>query len=49
MPGIIIPMGSGDIRVYSRGERTVRWKLGQEDYALLVEYARSDSDRQGKR
>ncbi len=45
MPGIIIPMGSGKVRVYSRGERTVRWKLGQEDYARLVEYARSDGPR----
>ncbi len=45
MPGIIIPMGSGDVHVYSRAERTVRWKLGQEDYARLVEYARSDRQR----
>ncbi|MFA6543755.1 MAG: hypothetical protein WCS99_04970 [Limisphaerales bacterium] len=39
MPGIVIAMGSGDIRTYSRAERTVRWKLGQEDYLRLVEYA----------
>ncbi len=42
MPGIVIPMGSDDIRTYSRAERTVRWKLGQEDYLRLVEYARSE-------
>jgi hypothetical protein len=42
MPGIVIPMGSGDIRTYSRAERTVRWKLGQEDYLRLVEYARDE-------
>ncbi|MFA6563001.1 MAG: hypothetical protein WCV00_13910 [Verrucomicrobiia bacterium] len=40
MPGIVIPMGAGDIKTYSRAERTVRWKLGQEDYLRLVEYAR---------
>jgi len=40
MPGVVIAMGSGDIRTYSRAERTVRWKLGQEDYLRLVEYAR---------
>ncbi|MEK7677559.1 MAG: hypothetical protein AAB676_17155 [Verrucomicrobiota bacterium] len=43
MPGVVIAMGSGDIRTYSRAERTVRWKLGQEDYLRLVEYARSRS------
>jgi hypothetical protein len=42
MPGIVIPMGSGEIRTYSRAERTIRWKLGQEDYLRLVEYARSE-------
>jgi hypothetical protein len=42
MPGIVIPMGSGEIRTYSRAERTVRWKLAQEDYLRLVEYARSE-------
>ena len=42
MPGVVIPMGSGDIRTYSRGERTVRWKLDQEDYLRLVEYAREE-------
>ena len=41
MPGVVIPMGSGEIRTYSRAQRTVRWKLGQEDYLRLVEYARS--------
>lgn len=39
MPGIVIAMDSGDIRTYSRAERTVRWKLGQEDYLRLIEYA----------
>jgi hypothetical protein len=43
MPGIVIPMGSGDIRTYSRAERATRWKLGQEDYLRLVEYARGTS------
>lgn len=36
------PLGSGDIRTCSRAERTVRWKLGQEDYLRLVEYAREE-------
>ena len=40
MPGIVIPMGSGPIRTYSRAERTVRWKGRQEDFLRLVEYAR---------
>jgi hypothetical protein len=40
MPGIVIPMGAGSVKTYSRAERTVRWKLGQEDYLRLVEYAR---------
>lgn len=40
MPGVVIPMGVGDIKTYSRAERTVRWKLGQEDYLWLVEHAR---------
>lgn len=43
MPGIVIPMGSGEIRTYSRAERTVRWKLGQEEYLRLIEYARTDA------
>lgn len=43
MPGIVIPMGSGEIRPYPRGQRVARWKLGQEDYLRLVEYARSAS------
>jgi hypothetical protein len=42
VPGIVIPMGSGDIKAYSRAERTVRWKLSQEDYLRLVEYARGE-------
>ncbi len=42
MPGIIIPMGSGKVHTYSRGARTVRWKLGQEDYMRLVQYARDN-------
>jgi hypothetical protein len=33
---------SGEIRTYSRADRTVRWKLGQEDYLRLVEYARGE-------
>lgn len=40
MPGIVIPMGWGGIQTYSRAKRIVRWKVGQEDYAQLVEYAR---------
>jgi hypothetical protein len=35
MPGLVIPLGSGDVKAYSRAERTVRWKLGQEDYAAV--------------
>lgn len=38
--GIAVPMGSGKVRTYPRGEREARWKLGQEDYLRLVEYAR---------
>ena len=41
MQGIAIPMGSGTVRTYPRGEREARWKLGQKDYLRLVEYARS--------
>jgi len=41
-PGIVIPMGSGPIRTYSRAERTARWKSRQEDYLRLVEYARGE-------
>ena len=41
MPGIVIPMGSGEIRTYSRAERVARGKRGREDYLRLVEYARS--------
>ena len=40
MPGVVISMGSGPIRVCSRAERTVRWKMRQEDYLRLVEDAR---------
>ncbi|GEM_PF-1579324 len=42
MPGIVMPMGAGAIRTPARGERAARWKLGQEDYLRLVEYARED-------
>ena len=41
MPGIVIPMGSGEIRTLSRAERVARWKLGLEEYLRLVEYARN--------
>ena len=41
-PGVVIPMGKGPIRTYSRGQRTVRWKVRQEDYLRLVEYARNE-------
>ncbi len=42
MPGVVIAMGgSGNLGTYSRAERTVRWKIGQEDYLRLVEYARA--------
>ena len=40
MGGIVMPMGAGEVKTYSRAERTARWKLGQEDYMRLVEYAR---------
>lgn len=43
MPGIVIPMGSGPIRVHTRAERAVLWKMRQEDFLRLVEYARGDS------
>src|SRR3972149_4811999 len=42
MQGIVIPMGSGPIRTYSRAERTARWKSRPEDYLRLVEYARGE-------
>ncbi len=48
MPGVVIPMGSGDIRTYSRAQRTVRWKLGQEDYLRLVEYSRQSPTARSK-
>ncbi len=41
MPGIVIPMGYGKIRVQPRGPRIARWKQRQEDYLRLVEYARA--------
>lgn len=41
MPGIVIPIGSGEVKAWSRADRTVRWKVGQEDYMRLVEYARA--------
>jgi hypothetical protein len=43
MQGVVIPMGSGPIRTYSRAQRTAAWKARQEDYLRLVEYARTDS------
>ncbi len=43
MPGIVIPMGKGLVKTYSRAERTVRWKLDQEDYLRLIEYARGSN------
>jgi hypothetical protein len=42
MPGIVIPMGFGDIPTYPRSQRIARWKQRQEDYLRLVEYARAD-------
>ena len=42
MQGVVIPMGSGPIRTYSRAKRTARWKARQEDYLRLVEYARGE-------
>lgn len=42
MQGVVIPMGSGPIRTYSRAQRTVYWKMGEEDYLRLVEYARTE-------
>ena len=44
MPGIVIPMGFGDIRPYPRPQRIARWKQRQEDYLRLVEYTRADHD-----
>ena len=41
MAGVVIARGSGDHRTYSRAERTVRWKLREEDYLRRLEYARS--------
>jgi hypothetical protein len=38
--GVGIPLGSGHVRPYARGQREARWKVGQEDYLRLVEYAR---------
>jgi hypothetical protein len=40
MPGIVIPMGFGDIRPFPRPDRIARWKQRQEDYLRLVEFAR---------
>jgi len=40
MQGVVIPMGSGPTGTLSRAERTVRWKMGEEDYLRLVEYSR---------
>jgi hypothetical protein len=47
MPGIVIPMGFGDIRPYPRPQRIARWKQRQEDYLRLVEYARSEDQDDG--
>jgi len=47
MPGIVIPMGYGDVVPLPRAERIARWKQRQEDYLRLVEYARADD--QGER
>ncbi len=44
MPGIVIPMGFGDIKPYPRSQRIARWKQLQEDYLRLIEYARADDD-----
>ena len=41
MPGIVIPMGFGDVQPYPRPQRIARWKQRQEDYLRLVEYARN--------
>jgi len=41
MPGIVIPMGFGDILPLPRAQRIARWKQRQEDYLRLVEYARA--------
>jgi hypothetical protein len=40
MPGIVIPMGYGDIPTLPRSQRIAHWKQRQEDYLRLVEYAR---------
>ena len=42
MPGVVIPMGFGEIRPYPRPQRMARWKQRQEDYLRLVEYARGE-------
>ena len=47
MPGIVIPMGFGDIRPYPLPQRMARWKQRQEDYVRLVEYARAN-DQAGR-
>jgi hypothetical protein len=41
MPGIVIPMGFGEIPTYPRSQRIARWKQRQEDYLRLIEYARA--------
>lgn len=38
--GIAVPMDSGPVHTYPHGERSARWKLEQEEYLRLVEYAR---------
>ncbi len=46
MPGITISKGLDKFPTNSRGQRTVNWKLGQEDYLRLVEYARNKPPKQ---
>lgn len=41
MPGIVIPMGYGEIQPHPQPQRIARWKQRQEDYVRLVEYARA--------
>jgi hypothetical protein len=45
MPGIVIPMGYGNLRTQPRPQRIARWKQRQEDYLRLVEYARDGQMR----
>ncbi|MGZ8901200.1 MAG: hypothetical protein ACXW3Z_13995 [Limisphaerales bacterium] len=43
MVRIVISMGAGQLKAYSRAEGTVRWKLSQDDYLRPVEYARGQA------